>query len=67
MQHNTDKHLDTKISVMLGDMRVLWYDVNDNTRLEILKSLIWTAPDNHKFYEKALKMLKSDKFQNTLD
>ena len=66
-EFNIDKHLDSEITVPLIDMRHIWSCAGDRTRLEILKSIIWTAPSNHKFYGRAMKILNSDKFQNTLD
>lgn len=64
---DTEKHNKTKIIISLEDLRSLWADLNDKKRLEILKSLIWTSPDNHDFYAKAIKLLKSKKFLETLD
>lgn len=60
-------HNDTKITVSLEDLRSIWTDASDRTRLEILKSIIWTAPDMHRFYEKSMKILNSDSFRDSLD
>lgn len=64
---NAEKHCNTKVPLRLDAVRSIWSDVNDNVRMEILKSVIWTAPDNHGFYEKAMKVLNSDRFRETLD
>lgn len=57
----------TKTIIELGDLRNLWSEANDATRLEIIKSVIWTAPDIRKFLEKTLKVLNSEGFQYTID
>jgi hypothetical protein len=64
---NTEKHCATKVTVRIDDMRSLWSDTSDNVRMEILKSVIWTSQDNHGFYEKAMKVLNSEQFRETLD
>jgi ABC-type Zn2+ transport system substrate-binding protein/surface adhesin len=62
-----EKHCDTKIIVRLDDMRGLWTQSTDKQRLEIIKSIIWTAPDMCSFYKKVLKELDPKKFERTLD
>ena len=64
---DSEKHCNTKIVVSIEDLRGLWADTSDNARLEILKSLIWTAPNNHEFHKKAIKVITSDSFKETLD
>ena len=62
-----DKHLDTKFTFRLGDLSCLWTDFSDKQRIEIIKSIIWTAPDMHTFREKVLKTIGAEKFEETLD
>jgi len=64
---DAEKHCNTKITITLEDMRSLWHEANDNQRLEMIKSIIWTAPDMHTFYQKVLKELDPKKFEETLD
>lgn len=64
---NAHKHCDLKIPVRLEDARALWADLPDSKRLEVLKSVIWTATDMHGFYQKARKLINSQAFQDTLD
>lgn len=61
------KHCETKFTISLEDMRGLWGEANDKQRLELIKSIIWTAPDMHSFYCKVLKALDPKKFEGTLD
>ena len=62
-----EKHYHHKVKIELGDLRQIWSYQPDNTRLEIIKSIIWTSPDNHGFHAKVLKELQSQKFADTLD
>jgi len=62
-----EKHCNTKITVVLDDMRGLWIQSTDKQRLEIIKSVIWTAPDMQSFYKKVLKELDPSTFEETLD
>ena len=62
-----EKHCNTKITTDIESMRGLWKDATDNQRLEIIKSVIWTAPNMEQFYDKVLKTLDREKFGQTLD
>ena len=64
---NSNEHYDTKIVCRLGDLSGLWVNLNDKQRIEIIKSIIWTAPDMHSFRDKVLKTIASEKFEETLD
>jgi hypothetical protein len=61
------EHVDTKLSIHLGDARGLWADASDKVRLEIIKSVIWTAPDMEEFSRKVLHLLESRSFRESLD
>ena len=62
-----EKHCNTKIPLTLDQINIIWSELDDKTRMEVLKSVIWTAPDCQSFYEKAVKVITSEKFRNTLD
>jgi hypothetical protein len=62
-----DKHNNTIIKFRLETFRFLFEDLSDNQRMELIKSLIWTAPDMHLMFSKVQKELNSNKFQVTLD
>jgi len=64
---NVERHCNLKVPLRLEDMRGLWSEVGDKVRLEILKSVIWTAPDCRGFYLKAMKILNSEKFREAID
>ena len=66
-QSEAEKHCNTNITVTLEEMSGLWAEINDRQRLEIIKSIIWTAHDMHGFYDKILKELDPEKFRETLD
>jgi len=55
------------VPMTIGDVRSLFSEATDDQRLELIKSIIWTAPDMYKFHKKAEKMIKSNEFQETLD
>jgi len=61
------KHLNTKLNVSIGDARGLWADANKKHRLEIIKSVIWTAPDMEEFCQEVIKLLESREFRESLD
>ena len=62
-----EKHCGFKLRLTIEDVRGIWSEADDKVRLEILKSLIWTAPDSRGFSEKALKLLSSPKFWEDVD
>lgn len=64
---DAEKHCNTKVPLTIEDIRSLWNNVDDKVRLEIVKSVIWTSPDNHGFYAKVIKILNSEGFLETLD
>ena len=64
---DSEAHCNKQIPLRLEDVRPIWSNVSDTIRLEILKSVIWTSPDNHDFYAKAMRVLKSEKFRASLD
>jgi len=64
---DAERHNNTRVPLRIEDLRSIWIGANDAARLEILKSVIWTAPDNQGFYAKALKTLTSGRFIETLD
>jgi hypothetical protein len=49
------------------DFANIWMDWSEKQRLDAIKSLIWTAPDNHDMCAKVEKMVTSNKFKETLD
>ena len=51
----------------MENLRGIWSDQPDKTRLEIIKSVIWTSPDNHAFLAKLMKELQSQEFADTID
>lgn len=55
------------MGLTLDEVRFLWADLPDNKRMEVLKSVIWTAPDMHSFHEKVVKVVTSPRFKYTLD
>ena len=64
---NTEKHCNMKVPLRIKDVRSIWSEASEKVRMEILKSVIWTSPDNHGFYAKVMKTLNSDRFRETLD
>ena len=64
---NFEKHLRTRVPLTIEDIRWLWTDAPDNARIEMMKSIIWTAADQHEFYAKSMKLLDSVNFRMTLD
>jgi hypothetical protein len=62
-----EKHCCTKLNIDIEGMRGLWSEVTDKQRMEIIKSVIWCAPDMQTFYRKVLKELDPKKFEITLD
>ncbi len=64
---NIKQHCELNLNLTLENVRSIWCDLDDEKRMEVLKSVIWMAPDNHLFYDKAIKEICSDKFKETLD
>ena len=62
-----NKHCETKIPLTLEEVRCIWADLNDKTRLEVLKSIVWTADNPFEFREKAVKVLTSKEFIENID
>lgn len=62
-----EKHCALNLNLTLDTVRVLWADLDDKRRMEVLKSVIWTAPDMHAFHAKALKVLAHPNFLNSLN
>jgi hypothetical protein len=63
------KHNGTKISLKgeLCDFASFWSEWPVATRMAVIKSLIFTAPDMHRFRDLVVKELSSDKFSEQLD
>ncbi len=64
---SAEKHCRTRMVYSLDTVRSLWADLPDRQRMEVLKSVIWTAPDMHTFHAKAVRVLSSNQFKETLD
>lgn len=64
---NHEKHANTKINLILDDVSGIWASSSDKVRLEIIKSIVYTADNQRNFREKVVKMLESELFKNTLD
>ena len=62
-----ERHLNTKISCSVENLRSFWIDWTDAQRIEVIKSIILLAPDCHGFYAKILKELTSEKFKDAID
>ncbi len=61
------KHLNTKLTMTIENFRSIFEEWNDNQRMEVIKSLIWTAQDAQGFAQKVAKVIDSDKFQGEID
>lgn len=61
------KHLNTKLPIVLEKFSCLFDEWTDNQRMEVIKSLIWTAPNAEGFAQKVAKLIGSKKFQNKID
>ena len=62
-----EKHNNTKLPITIETFRFLFEDWTDNQRLEVIRSLIWTAPDMTSFHDKVVTELTSKKFSSSLD
>ena len=63
---NCERDDEEKVPIIVGDVSYLFTELNDVVRMELIKSLIWTANDMHLFYEKVKKLIAS-RFEETLD
>jgi hypothetical protein len=61
------KHLDTKIIITLDNFRSIFEDLSDNARLEVIKSLIWTAPNAYRMWELVKNKIANDEFGSKID
>lgn len=61
------RHLNSKLSFRLEDLRPLWEDLPDAQRLEVVKSLAWTARDRRRFRDHVVKELTGGAFDGMLD
>ena len=57
---------DIMVDIELQEFTDLFRELSDNARLELIKSLIWTG-DQEKMLNKVTKLVKSDKFKETID
>lgn len=64
---DTERHLNVKLPITLENFRGIFEEWTDNQRMEVIKSLIWTAPDAQRFAQKVSKVISSDKFQGEID
>ena len=67
MNYDHEKHYNTKLPITLGLFAYTFEEWTDNQRLEVIKSLIWTAPCSQIMHEKAKKLLNSEKFELSID
>jgi len=67
MNHN--EHLSTPLSFSgeIYDFSHFWAKWSKKQRMEVIKSLIYTAPDSYSFHQKVVKTLTSEAFKETLD
>lgn len=66
-QHREIKHLETRLPIVLESFSSLFDEWTDNQRIEVIKSLIWTAPNAQSFAQKVAKLLNSKRFQEKID
>lgn len=62
-----ERHLNTKLTITVESFRDLFEYFTDNQRIEVIKSLVWTSPDNERFLAKVTALLTSEKFKRTID
>ena len=62
-----ERHLNTKLIITVEDFRGIFRDWTDNQRIEVIKAIIWTAPNAQGFCMKVAKLVSSDKFQGNID
>lgn len=56
-----------KINIVIENFCSIFGDLNDKQRIEIIKEIIWCAPDAFMFVNKLKKELNGEKFLDTLD
>ena len=61
------KHLGTKLTFELETFMMLFTDLDDNQRLELIKSLIWTSIDAHAMHKRVVNAILNPSFEKTLD
>ena len=59
--------LPTLIAFGLETFRMLFTDLDDNQRLELIKSLIWTSIDAHAMHKRVVNAILNPSFEKTLD
>jgi hypothetical protein len=64
---NAERHCSLKIPVRLDDLRGVWGDATDKQRIEIIKSIIWSAEGRNDFGLEVSALLNSKKFCDTID
>ena len=62
-----EKHLNTKLTITLENFRSIFEDWNDDQRMEIIKSLIWTANNAKGFARRVQTLLDSKHFIDDID
>ena len=62
-----EKHLNTKLTITLENFRSIFEDWNDDQRMEIIKSLIWTANNAQGFARRVQTLLDSKHFIDDID
>jgi hypothetical protein len=55
------------IRFQLDDVRGLWGELSDEQRIEVIKSLIWCAPDAQGFYQKVMRVIGNEIFEGAID
>ena len=66
-EKETERHNNTKIPLTLENFRPLFYDIPNKTRLEIIKSLIWSSNDQEEMWQLVKDKIIDSKFNETLD
>ena len=66
-EKTVERHLETKLPITVESFRSLFDDWNEKQRLEVIKALIWTNPDNQGMLELVRKTLNDPKFEETID
>lgn len=54
-----------KLNISIENMKFLWDDLTEKQRIELIKSLIFTAPDTQEFCGKIKNVI--DKLEGTID
>jgi hypothetical protein len=66
-EEKLEKHLNTKIHLTVENLRNMFEDIPNNARLEIIKSLIWTAPNAQTMWQLVCDKIANKKFGETID